>query len=570
LAGYNYDSFNKYGYEGAGTVGEDTCSLLRTSASAIPGQGCTFVDYNVQALQDIRGSGESEMRDTAFYVRDRFTVGDHLTFNLGVRGELQDGWNDARRRVVDAAYVDPRINVTYDVKGDGKMLFNISAGTYHAMLNQAWIAGGGDVAGRMHDGWNGYEGYEVYLFCDPADGGLFNFLGIGVCDGNDHDPANGLNSVGYTFPWSQLIPGRMWEPIDAGIFEHSIDPYYKEEIIVGFEWQVARNWAIDVKYIDWNLKDMMFSNTQLDHLGRNIFLTGNYKNLTSIVGALEDARQAAGFPETVSQQNLDAFDANPARNSYQGLQLQVNRRLANNWAVYNNIAWAETDTTGAGAWWNNTNSSYGENLQVEIVQGHIDDCVADQANRTDPRVGECLDLGQFIGVGMPASIVNRRGPNHAYDREIVFNSFGFKNWFFGKNGKQSFTLGGHLTYQTGTPWHRSEGVSAIQSIDQILDGVGDGFPGTANDGIALHLSPDGANGQRTNDEYTLNLTGAWGFPLGGKRIGGESVRVEFRVEVLNVTDQQRRRDWDGRGEVYPVRRYFQRPRQVRGNIKISF
>ena len=107
-------------------------------------------------------------------------------------------------------------------------------------------------------------------------------------------------------------------------------------------------------------------------------------------------------------------------------------------------------------------------------------------------------------------------------------------------------------------------MSAI-SLDDVLAGGGDGFPGTGNDGIGLNLTTDGEGGRRTSDEYTLNLTGAYGFPLGGNRLRGE-----VRVEVLNITDQQRRRDWDGRGEVYPVRRYFQRPRQVRANFKISF
>ena len=291
-------------------------------------------------------------------------------------------------------------------------------------------------------------------------------------------------------------------------------------------------------------------------------MTGNYKNLTSIVGALEEARQEAGFPELVTQAHLDAFDANPARNSYRGAQIQLNRRMAKNWALFNNISFAETDTTGAGAWWNNTNSSYGENLEVVLEQSHIDQCVAEQATRTDPQVGGCQGLSQYIG--QTASTINRRGPNHAYDREVIFNSFGFKNWFFGANGSQTFTLGGHFTYQTGTPWHRSEGVSAV-SIDGILASGGDGFPGTANDGIGLNLTADGEGGRRTNDEYTLNLSTTYGFPLGGNRVRGE-----VRVEVLNVTDQQKRRDWDGRGEVYPVRRYFQRPRQLRASFKVSF
>ena len=158
---------------------------------------------------------------------------------------------------------------------------------------------------------------------------------------------------------------------------------------------------------------------------------------------------------------------------------------------------------------------------------------------------------------------------------MIFNSFGFKTWNLGNH---NLTLGGHLTFQTGTPWHRSEGVSVVGRDPQNSRGI-------PNAGIGLNLLPDGtafttscpdgivctggATGVsydgRTADEYTLNLSGSYNFPLGKDRLRGE-----FRVEVLNITDQQRQRDFDGRGEVYPVRRYFQRPRQVRASFKVSF
>ncbi len=53
-------------------------------------------------------------------------------------------------------------------------------------------------------------------------------------------------------------------------------------------------------------------------------------------------------------------------------------------------------------------------------------------------------------------------------------------------------------------------------------------------------------------------------------MGVRDVRRELRVDVLNVTNQQRRRSWGGDGQVYPVRRFFQRPRQVRASMKFRF
>ena len=215
MQGWGYDSYNPFGYGGAGGLADDSCSLTRNVATSpsnphwsgltTRGRGCVYVDYNSPRLScqgevgagltpveitnvngqiqrsdfsDItscigRGTGDAEVADTAFYLRDRFTLGDHWTFNIGVRGEMQEAWNDIRRKVVDATYVDPRISISYDVKGDGRLLFTANWGQHHAMLNQAWISGGGDTAGGMHDQWNGYEGYEVWLFCDPIEAFVF-------------------------------------------------------------------------------------------------------------------------------------------------------------------------------------------------------------------------------------------------------------------------------------------------------------------------------------------------------------------------------------------------------------
>ncbi|MCY3933258.1 MAG: hypothetical protein OXH70_16245 [Acidobacteria bacterium] len=632
LQGWGFDPTNPFGFLGAGTIADDTCAtpFTRTETSAIRGRTCYFVDHNTPILTcegnaadgmphrptkiehvngEVvrtpgtcigRGSGDSEVRNIGYYVRDRFTIGDHWTVNMGLRAETQEAWNDVRRQVIDDTYVDPRISIGYDIKGDGALLLNASWGQYHAMLNQAWISGGDSDVPSLHDLWNGYEGHELFLFCDPVDIGTFDFLqAVGLTNYGCRVPSRrdslhagtvGAAIPGYNLPWQLTTPGLMWDAIQAGMLDYDVQTYYKQEAIIGLEWQFRPNWALDVKYIDWQLQDMMFSNNQLDHRGRNIGVTENYHDLYDILVAFDDARAATwaaqGYDpaERPAQLNREALEmADPAKNSFQGVQVQLNRRFADGWALYNNLAWASTDTTGSGAWWNNTNSSYLEAAHVVLNQQNIDSCQAAQT-RPDRRTGrtplypeDCVArLTDWLG--FPASMINKRGANGVYDREWIWNSFGFKTW---RLGNQDLTLGGHLTYQTGTPWATSSGagyerpcgprppgipdsIPICLPVD-VTDANADQRPGTANTGAGFPLHPLGTEGRRTTDEYTVNLSGAWGFPLGFR-----DTRGELRVEVLNATNQQRRRSWNSAGEVLPVRRFFQRPRQIRANFKISF
>ena len=632
IQGWGFDPTNPFGFLGAGTIADDTCAtpFTRTGTSPIRGRTCYFTDHNSTFLtcegnapdgsphrpttvEHIngevvrtpgtcvgRGTGDSEVANVGFFIRDRFTIGDHWTVNMGLRAETQEAWNDVRRKVIDDSYVDPRLNITYDIKGDGAFLLNASWGQYHAMLNQAWISGGDSNVPSLHDLWNGYEGHEVFLFCDPLDIRTFDFLqavgltnyGCRVPQRRDsiHSGTVGAPMPGYNLSWELTTPGLMWDAVQAGVLDYDVQTYYKQEAILGLEWQFRPNWALDIKYIDWQLQDMMFSNNQLDHKGRNIGVTENYHDLYEILVAFDDARAATwaaqGYDpaERPAQLNREALEmADPAKNSFKGVQLQLNRRFADGWALYNNLAWASTDTTGAGAWWNNTNSTYLEAAHVVLNQQNIDSCQAAQT-RPDRRTGRtplypenCVErLTDWLGY--PASMINRRGANGTYDREWIYNSFGFKTW---RLGNQDLTLGGHLTFQTGTPWNTSSGagyerpcgprppgiptsIPICLPVD-VTDANANQRPGTSNTGVGFPLHPSGTEGRRTADEYTVNLSGAWGFPL-----GLADTRGELRVEVLNATNQQRRRSWNSAGEVLPVRRFFQRPRTVRANFRIRF
>ena len=139
----------------------------------------------------------------------------------------------------------------------------------------------------------------------------------------------------------------------------------------------------------------------------------------------------------VPEASLDWF--REGRKEYEALQVQVNRRFAKGWALYTNVTWADTASTGSGAWWNNTDSTYAYDLGTVITEDVIVQCEQRQLGIvTGPVTGPVqISNGRSVPLddcrarltpwlGAPASIVNR----------------------FGKDGVQSerYDEGGALAY----------------------------------------------------------------------------------------------------------------------------
>jgi hypothetical protein len=73
------------------------------------------------------------------YFLDRFEATDRLSFNLGVRVDVQTGESDLAQAVVDATTVSPRLTASYDILGNGKTLASVAYGQYRDFLVQSII-----------------------------------------------------------------------------------------------------------------------------------------------------------------------------------------------------------------------------------------------------------------------------------------------------------------------------------------------------------------------------------------------------------------------------------------------
>jgi len=208
---------------------------------------------------------------SAAYAQDRLEVGDHWTFSFGLRYDEQQINDDLGSQVNDYSEVAPRFSVVYDLKGDGKMLVRGTAGRYYHNI------GLGIVLQEFTRQNNGENTYDQFQFNTAT--GLYDRFQRRV------EPVSGQNVA-------------------------AIDPHYKDEVSVGFDWQFADNWVFTSRAIVHETEDVFSASLQFDAAGEVVRDLRNWSN---------NDRE------------------------YEGLSFQVNRAFRNGWSLNTNYTLSSTD-----------------------------------------------------------------------------------------------------------------------------------------------------------------------------------------------------------------------------------
>ena len=216
------------------------------------------------------GGTSNDSNNTGLYIRDSFTAGPRWTFNLGLRAEQQKQENDAGETVIDSSYVMPRISAAWDPTGEGEYLLSASIGRYYTQMPQAWGSNFNriPVGRRAYDqyGWNpDTQDYDIYMLTVEPD-------------------------------LSQEIV--------------QVDPAYKDEISLGFEWGFHPDWSFETRYVYWKQDEIPQIELQFDDTMTSV------SNVVGDVGA-EQERNA--------------------------VHLILKRRFRNNWMVAASYTWSETE-----------------------------------------------------------------------------------------------------------------------------------------------------------------------------------------------------------------------------------
>jgi Carboxypeptidase regulatory-like domain len=147
------------------------------------------------------------------YGLDRFELTDRLSFNLGVRADIQHASSDLNNAVINATTIAPRLFGTWDVKGDGKTLVSGGWGRYYEFLAQT-------IVDSVYSGVPQESNADVYVW----DGSQWQF---------DYPIRTGGNQ----------------QPVNP-----NLKPSYVDEFDLAFQQQIDNTMAVEVRglYRKWN------------------------------------------------------------------------------------------------------------------------------------------------------------------------------------------------------------------------------------------------------------------------------------------------------------------------------
>ncbi len=90
----------------------------------------------------------TDFQTRSAFVNDRWDFNSRLSFNLGVRYDMNDGTDASGNRVSDDSAISPRMGVMFDLRGDGRHRLNLNYGSYVSKIADGNVGGSGQGAGN--------------------------------------------------------------------------------------------------------------------------------------------------------------------------------------------------------------------------------------------------------------------------------------------------------------------------------------------------------------------------------------------------------------------------------------
>jgi len=304
---------------------------------------------------------EPETTNTSTYAQVTWKPLGNLTFNLGFRWEVQDIGNSGGQ---SAAKIDdnysPRLQFVWDPQANGRSKLFGSYGRYYESVPL-------DINVRSF-------GDEAICFC-------YNF------SSNPEDRAPDPNSPRR----SSLLGGAT--PVDPNLKGQYID-----EILFGYEYELAPNLAVGVQY------------TYRD-LGRVVedFLVDAANGVYAI------SNPGEGLGQTIFFYDYSPVPGTKATRTYNGVEINLKKRYSNNWQLYASYLWSK-------------------------LEGNYDGVFQASTGQLDPNINSAFDYADFF-INADGKLSNDRTHTVKVNGSYTFPDGWAKN----------LTLGLSAYWRSGTP-----------------------------------------------------------------------------------------------------------------------
>jgi Carboxypeptidase regulatory-like domain/TonB dependent receptor-like, beta-barrel len=262
----------------------------------------TFINW----LPIVQLSVGNDIRTYSAYANDSWRYNSHLSFNAGVRFDLNRSKDQSGTPVVRDSQWSPRLGATWDIRGDGRWITNVGFARYVAGISTALVDAGSAGGRQASYSWF-YQGPAVntgsgpYLSADQALPILWDwFFSSG---GNDRATRTTPNIPGL----STRVNGNVTSP-------------GSNEFSVGFANQIGRGaWRLD--YLHRDAADLYGDFLDLS-TGRVTDSTGRPFDLTLVSNTPQAKRTYDGLTADI-------------RYRWQSLQVGGNYTLSKTWGNFN-------------------------------------------------------------------------------------------------------------------------------------------------------------------------------------------------------------------------------------------
>ena len=205
------------------------------------------VDDNIPFyLWDYTDPGPTDSTGTLWtaYLQDAWRVVPNVTLKLGVRYDTATFDNDAGEQIADMDMLQPRVGLAWDVAGNAKSVLKASWGRFMhpSALTLPNFARQGLSTSRLWYSCSTIRGFTSAEQCQ-AYAASRNRPWTAGPDGWD---PNGW----YT------IPGVLEFGSEPNEISDDLKPSYADELIIGFEQQIANRTSIELSYVDKATRDI--------------------------------------------------------------------------------------------------------------------------------------------------------------------------------------------------------------------------------------------------------------------------------------------------------------------------